>query len=228
MRGKKQLADLLDRWLVVSNAATIGNVGAFGASPFIRIELGEATAVLNTDTKRTAVEGYVRDVRRRGPNVAWHVIANRRGRVNKVVFREDKQATPGWFCYLTLPVDEFTGAVMAERNDSLYVVQFPHPGAEHNPKQTNRMAWNTKTHARKFLRSPGRYLDRAGALHDGDLVFWGSGRQHPGSLSAGQRTRGCLGSFTSRCAVHPTGPGPGRTPTRGCSATPSGSATASS
>jgi len=50
----------------------------------VRIELGDVTAVLDADTKRTAVKNYVDDSRRRGPDVAWYVIANRRGRVTKV------------------------------------------------------------------------------------------------------------------------------------------------
>jgi len=104
VRGKAQLADLLGRWLAVSEAATIGNVGAFGGSPWLRIDLGVVTAVLNADTKRSAVTHYVRDLCRRSPDVPWHVIANRRGRVNKVVVEEDKQATPGWYCYLTRPL----------------------------------------------------------------------------------------------------------------------------
>jgi hypothetical protein len=60
-----------------------------------------------------------------------------------------------------------------ERSGPVFVVQFPHPGPEYNPKNSQRMAWNTEAHARKFLRSPGRYRDQDGVLREGDLVFWG-------------------------------------------------------
>ena len=57
--------------------------------------------------------------------------------------------------------------------DAVYVVQFPHPGREHNPKDAPVMPWNAGSHARKFMRSPGRLVDRDGVAHDGSAVFWG-------------------------------------------------------
>lgn len=54
----------------------------------------------------------------------------------------------------------------------MFFVQFPHPGAEHNPPGT-RMPWNTGEHRRKFLTSPGRFVDGDDEVTDGDLVFWG-------------------------------------------------------
>jgi hypothetical protein len=54
-----------------------------------------------------------------------------------------------------------------------FVVQFPHPGGEHNPGNQQRQPWNTGNHRRKFLQSYGRYLDKDGSLSEGDLVFWG-------------------------------------------------------
>jgi hypothetical protein len=55
----------------------------------------------------------------------------------------------------------------------VFIVQFPHPGREHNPKGANAMDWNAGKHARKFLRSPGRYVARAGSIDEGPLAFWG-------------------------------------------------------
>jgi hypothetical protein len=54
-----------------------------------------------------------------------------------------------------------------------FVVQFPHPGGEHNPGNVPRQSWNTGDHARKFLQSNGRYVAEDGSLGDGALVFWG-------------------------------------------------------
>lgn len=59
---------------------------------------------------------------------------------------------------------------MAER---AFVVQFPHPGAEHFVPDGDRMEWNTGNHGRKFLRSRGRAVDERGQLQSTELVFWG-------------------------------------------------------
>ncbi|MDR1893140.1 MAG: hypothetical protein LBQ61_00405 [Spirochaetales bacterium] len=66
-------------------------------------------------------------------------------------------------------------------NPIVNIVQFPHPGKEHgrDTKNGSRKSWNVCRrngrdvgHARKFLLSPGVYIedDKAGR---GDLVFWG-------------------------------------------------------
>lgn len=52
------------------------------------------------------------------------------------------------------------------------VVQFPHPGGEHNPA-SDEMPWNVADHRRKFLRSPGRYVDDTDKARTDDVVFWG-------------------------------------------------------
>lgn len=53
------------------------------------------------------------------------------------------------------------------------IIQFPHPGGEHVPKN-DEMGWNTRRHQRKFLLSSGRIVDNAGvAQYEGPLTFWG-------------------------------------------------------
>jgi hypothetical protein len=104
VRGKQELTALLGRWLSASAAATIGDVGTYGGSACVVIELGGTTAVLNADTKRSAVEAYIEQVRLLGADMSWGVIANQKGRFNKVVFH-DGRATFGWYCYLTEPLD---------------------------------------------------------------------------------------------------------------------------
>jgi hypothetical protein len=65
------------------------------------------------------------------------------------------------------------GHEMSGLDSELVVVQFPHPGREHDPGDATVMPWNTKDHGRKFLRSTGRYLDAHGALGSGTVMFWG-------------------------------------------------------
>ena len=66
---------------------------------------------------------------------------------------------------------------MSNQTTHVFVVQFPHPGPEHNPGHIPRlpwrMAWNTDGHGRKFMRSPGRYVDKSDVLSAAELTFWG-------------------------------------------------------
>lgn len=54
------------------------------------------------------------------------------------------------------------------------LVQFPHPGREHNPGKSTRQPWNTRDHGRKFLQSQGRYVTVDGhSSAEVPLVFCG-------------------------------------------------------
>jgi len=53
------------------------------------------------------------------------------------------------------------------------VVQFPHPGPEHVPGHDRVMPWNVGRHRRKFLHSPGQWIDGKGDVRHGDMTFWG-------------------------------------------------------
>jgi hypothetical protein len=58
--------------------------------------------VLNRDTKRAAVEAFLEEAAAAGgaANLRWHITANRRGPINRVSYRRDNAATPGWYAYL--------------------------------------------------------------------------------------------------------------------------------
>lgn len=69
-----------------------------------------------------------------------------------------------------------TGRTVMSRSadHARYVVQFPHPGHEHIPGGTEWMPWNPRQkHARKFLRSRGRFVAKDDTVSEGSLVFWG-------------------------------------------------------
>jgi hypothetical protein len=55
--------------------------------------------------------------------------------------------------------------------DELQIVQFPHPGSEHNASGPF-MDWHRGEHARKFLVGHGVHLN-GGVRHDARLAFWG-------------------------------------------------------
>lgn len=100
--GKQELVALLQRW-AETNEKTIGDVGSFGGRPWVRIKLGSVEVVLNADTKRAAVLEYLAYAKTNGADSPWSVIPNRSGTLNKVIFRQDGAATPGWYAYTTKP-----------------------------------------------------------------------------------------------------------------------------
>jgi hypothetical protein len=100
--SKSELADLLSNWLATSTAATIGEVGTYGGSALVTVELGDATVLLNADTKRASVEKFLAH---RNVEGDWTVISNRKGRWTLVTFNQDGTPVPGWYCYLESPAE---------------------------------------------------------------------------------------------------------------------------
>lgn len=91
-------------WIKKSNAAnaTVGDVGAFGGSPVITVRMRTDDFRLNRDTKREAVREFLDAAEAAGgaDKLSWRVIANTKGRVNKVTYRSDDEAPSGWYAYL--------------------------------------------------------------------------------------------------------------------------------
>ncbi len=100
--GKRELVEVLARWLEESTAATIGDVGSFGRTPCLRIDVGGIEVVLNADTKRSAVQAFVR-ASATDPDRPWLVVASRGGHATKVLPGPDAEPAPGWYAYLTRP-----------------------------------------------------------------------------------------------------------------------------
>lgn len=100
------LERVLLHWLSASSQATVGDIGMFGGSPGIIVRAGSDQFVLNRDTKRAAVEAFLAAAAGGAANLSWHVTANRRGTINRVSYRRDDAATPGWYAYLRETVTE--------------------------------------------------------------------------------------------------------------------------
>jgi hypothetical protein len=98
--NKVELLQLLQAWLNTSDAPKISGAKP-GRTPWIRMPLDHGRKVeINSDTKRSAVEEYVKNARAHGADLPWSVVPNRDGPYNKLVFRADREKTPGWYCYL--------------------------------------------------------------------------------------------------------------------------------
>jgi hypothetical protein len=100
--GKVELVAVLASWLERSDAATIGDVGSFGRTAWVRVDLGGTEVVLNADTKRAAVESFVRTSAAQ-PDRPWLVMASQRGHATKVLPSSTAGPEPGWYAYLTRP-----------------------------------------------------------------------------------------------------------------------------
>lgn len=101
-RTRSKLITRLQTWLEASDAETIGDVTRFPRAPWVSFESPVGLVDLNADTQRAAIERLL-GVMRTDPSAPWHVVANRRGRVNKVLFAPDDSA-PGWYAYLRQPL----------------------------------------------------------------------------------------------------------------------------
>lgn len=99
-RTGSELIAILENWAAHSDDETIGDVSRFPRTPWISVETPLGLMDLNADTRRSAVEALLEHHRRGGPSLELHVIANRRGRVNKVVFHPGVPSPTGWYAYL--------------------------------------------------------------------------------------------------------------------------------
>lgn len=103
--GKAELVALLRQWLDESSASTLGKVGTFGGQAWLSVDVGGRAVVLNADTKRSAVVVFVRE-HDDDSERPWRVVANNRGRINKVLPWPSAEPLPGWYAYLTRPLPE--------------------------------------------------------------------------------------------------------------------------
>ena len=99
-RTGSQLVALLSDWMTNSDDETIGDVTRFARAPWISLETPLGLMDLNADTRREAVAVFLDHVNRGGLRLELHVVPNRNGRLNKVVFDPARPPPPGWYAYL--------------------------------------------------------------------------------------------------------------------------------
>lgn len=99
-QSRAQLIAALERWVKESDDETVGDL-EFKRAPWISFDSSAGIADINADTRRDAVERMLRQTREGKP---WHVIENRRGSINKVVF-DPNDSHEGWYSYLRQPLD---------------------------------------------------------------------------------------------------------------------------
>jgi hypothetical protein len=100
-RTRDEFVAALRRWLETTDEETIGDTERFARAPWISFESSAGIVDLNADTNRRAVE---RMLGHSAADVSWHVIENRRGKINKVAF-DLNDTHEGWYAYLRQPLD---------------------------------------------------------------------------------------------------------------------------
>ncbi len=102
---------LLDRWLRLTQEQTIGDTGAVqGRTPWVWVLAGGRECRLHADTTRDGVAALV-GLWRDEPSLEWHVVANQRGRFNKIALSSDRIVIPGLFLYLDKTASRAVGLV---------------------------------------------------------------------------------------------------------------------
>jgi hypothetical protein len=102
-RTRQELLEALEQWLQ-NDEETVGDATRFGRAPWISFETPAGIADLNADTNRRSVERMLHHAQTH-PGAAWHVVENRRGKVNKVVF-DLNDTHESWYAYLREPSSE--------------------------------------------------------------------------------------------------------------------------
>ena len=98
--GKAAFARVLEVWLTHEDReATVGQPSSYAGKALVWVELGGQRYHLNGDSQDKGVREYLDLVRRDGPDLPWHVIANQSGKVNKVAFGEAPAAVKYFYLY---------------------------------------------------------------------------------------------------------------------------------
>ncbi|GIG30220.1 hypothetical protein [Cellulomonas marina] len=97
-----ELVAHLHHWVTSSNSPTLADVGTFGGAAALHAVIGGVPVHVNADTSRSAVKALLAESA--AGTLVWRVVANTKGKVNKVTFQGDGASTPGWYCYTDEPL----------------------------------------------------------------------------------------------------------------------------
>ena len=100
--GKHQLIEVLRVWLNESDQPTIGHTRQYHGTFWFTADINGHRVKLTADITRTAVAQVVHHFSAR-PNAPWRVVANQRGRFNKLIITD--RVEPGWYAYLHHPLE---------------------------------------------------------------------------------------------------------------------------
>ena len=98
--SKAELHQRLREW-IATDEAIIGPPGQDERTAWVYVKDGDAVFKLHADTKKVAVEEYLRLVGELGENLVWNVVPNKLGNLNAVAYGESSvQLTNTLYLYL--------------------------------------------------------------------------------------------------------------------------------
>ena len=93
-----------EKWLMVwyrkTDDSTIGDFENYGQQALLWVKDKSKKYKLNADTKRDAVKIYLNMLDQSGGFLKWTIAPNAKGRMNKVVFGDEKTKISGFYMYL--------------------------------------------------------------------------------------------------------------------------------
>ena len=96
---KDQFNEWLRTWCSTSSDKTISDYEDYGQSTYLYIQEDGNLYHLNADTKREAVEEYLK-LLDSNKDLLWTIVPNRKLRLNKVAFGENKKILKGFYLYI--------------------------------------------------------------------------------------------------------------------------------
>lgn len=96
---RRDFVELLRWWLETTSEPTIGDLGSYSGRPWLRVRAGSTLCHLNADTSRAGVQRFLELVREHGGDLEWRVVANQRGKVNRVAFGPAAERVKKFYLY---------------------------------------------------------------------------------------------------------------------------------
>ena len=98
--SKTEFHSRLREWLNSTDDAIIGPEGLHGQTVWIYVHDGPNMFGLHADTKREAVDAYLRIVAQQGNDLQWEVAESQRGNPTAVVYGPNKHRHKPFYLYL--------------------------------------------------------------------------------------------------------------------------------
>jgi len=98
--GKREFHSRLRRWISETDDATIGPEHVDGRTNWLFVRDGDALFGLHADTRREAVERYLKLVAVHGENLVWKIVPSQRKKMTAVAYGPLAIRTKSFYLYV--------------------------------------------------------------------------------------------------------------------------------
>lgn len=98
--SKSEFHSRLRAWLHDTGDAIVGEPDVPGVTAWVHVLDGSSRYRLHADTRRKAVDDYLRLVAPHGDDLKWTVVASKRGRINAVAYGPERKRLVPFYLYL--------------------------------------------------------------------------------------------------------------------------------